>query len=234
MRFERCRATPEEQRMSLPGDDLVAQPMGVFTHAITIEAPPDAIWPWIIQMGSGRAGWYAYDHIDNGGIPSARRIISELQRVTAGDVLPWLPGATDGFIVQSVMPDQALILVVPRQPRSPDTAAAAGGISRAVLASWALALAPVNRGRTRLISRSRVAADFLAHPATDTTRKPLAAERLYDLLARLPRSLLLPIAGAGHYVMESRMLRGVKRRAEHAWRAGQPGAALTERKSLRP
>ena len=47
------------------------QPLGVITHAITIDAPPEAVWPWLVQLGSGRAGWYAYDHIDNGGRPSA-------------------------------------------------------------------------------------------------------------------------------------------------------------------
>jgi hypothetical protein len=60
---------------------------------------PESVWPWLVQMGSGRAGWYSYDWIDNDGHPSATEIIPEFQRIAPGDVLPSLPGATDSFIV---------------------------------------------------------------------------------------------------------------------------------------
>jgi hypothetical protein len=68
-------------------------------HAVTIAASPESVWPWLVQMGSGRAGWYSYDWIDNDGHPSATEIIPEFQRIAPGDVLPSLPGATDSFIV---------------------------------------------------------------------------------------------------------------------------------------
>ncbi|HEU5424649.1 MAG TPA: hypothetical protein VFU72_13985 [Nitrolancea sp.] len=234
MHFELCRASAAERRQTLPGDPLVPQPMGVITHAITIDAPPRAVWPWLVQMGSGRGGWYAFDHIDNGGAPSARHVIPELQQIQPGDLMPWLPGATDGFLVQGATPERALILVVPRQPRSMEIAEEPSAGSWNVLATWALALEPTADGRTRLISRSRVADDFLTKAPSRAPRRLLSTERIYDLLARLPHSLMLPAAGAGHYLMESRMLRGVKRRAEQAWRAAQPEAALIEREGAYP
>ncbi|HET9017587.1 MAG TPA: hypothetical protein VFN57_18445, partial [Thermomicrobiaceae bacterium] len=72
MAIELCRATDDERRRPLPGDALVPDPMGVITHAITINAPSEDVWPWLVQLGAGRAGWYAWDRIDNGGVASAR------------------------------------------------------------------------------------------------------------------------------------------------------------------
>src|SRR5262249_57479903 len=71
------RATPAEQAKALAGDDLIPQPIGTVNHAITIRRSPHEIWPWLAQMGSGRAGWYAYDFIDNGGRRTAPPILPE-------------------------------------------------------------------------------------------------------------------------------------------------------------
>jgi proline iminopeptidase len=57
-----------------------------WTHGITIRARPPEIWPWLVQMGCRRGGWYGYDGLDNGGAPSAGRIVPELQRVDVGDI----------------------------------------------------------------------------------------------------------------------------------------------------
>jgi len=81
MAFAACVATAFEQRRPLPVDAMVPDPLFTSTHAITIDAPPDQAWPWIAQMGAGRAGWYSWDAIDNGGTPSARRVVPELQPV---------------------------------------------------------------------------------------------------------------------------------------------------------
>ena len=64
-----------------------------FSVTPDIAAPPERVWPWRVQMGAGRAGWYSYDRIDNGGRPSADRIVPELQRLAVGDVMPAVPGA---------------------------------------------------------------------------------------------------------------------------------------------
>jgi hypothetical protein len=187
--------------------------MGVITHAITIDAPPERVWPWLVQMGSGRAGWYAYDRIDNGGTPSAQQIVPALQRVAVGDILPWLPGARDGFLVQEVIAARALVLVVPRVPT-------ARCVSIPPRASWAFVLESLATDRARLITRSRIADDWLTRGTASVTatasHNPRIIERVYTLLAKMPRPLLFVTAGAGHSVMESRMLRGIKHRAERS------------------
>jgi deazaflavin-dependent oxidoreductase (nitroreductase family) len=218
-----CQASDDERRRRLPGDELVTHPKWTITHAITANAPPEAVWPWIIQLGSGRAGWYAYDHIDNAGVPSARRIVPELQHLAVGDIMPWLPGAKDGFIVSEVIPERALVYVVPLQLGAERSAAASGAsLPVAVRTSVALILEPMDRGRTRLIARSRISEDWLASQgahATTAGKPKFFIERVYGLLAKMPWSLLMPVAGFGHYLMESRMLRGIKRRAEALPRA---------------
>ena len=78
------RPRSSERVRSLPGDELLPEAVGSFTHAITIRRPRREIWPWLIQMGAGRAGWYSYDFIDNGRQPSAKRIVPELQHLEVG------------------------------------------------------------------------------------------------------------------------------------------------------
>jgi hypothetical protein len=106
-------ASRSEQRRPMPGDRLVREPMFTVTHAITINAPPDRIWPWLAQMGSLRGGWYSYDSLDNGGRRSADHIVAEYQQIAPGDILPSLPGARDAFIVAAVVPPHDLVLTVP-------------------------------------------------------------------------------------------------------------------------
>ena len=81
-------ATPDEVTRGLPGDDLLASPDIVSTRAVTVEAPPSAIWPWLLQMGSGRGGAYTYDWIENLfglGMHSANEVLPEFQDVKVGD-----------------------------------------------------------------------------------------------------------------------------------------------------
>jgi hypothetical protein len=84
----RWGATAEEVGRPMPGDAI--QPKAIFdaTRAITIAASPEKIWPWLIQIGYRRAGWYGYDWVDNDGIPSSDKIEPELQSLKVGDTLP--------------------------------------------------------------------------------------------------------------------------------------------------
>ena len=84
----RWGATDEEVALEMPGDDRVKEPTFNVTRAITIHARPEEIWPWIIQIGFGRAGFYSYDLLDNLGKPSADLIIPELQHIEVGT---WIP-----------------------------------------------------------------------------------------------------------------------------------------------
>ncbi|MGB6335908.1 MAG: hypothetical protein WBG96_09905, partial [Thermoanaerobaculia bacterium] len=72
-------ATDEEIDRSMPGDDIVEGPIFDATRAVTIGASREEIWPWLVQMGYLRAGFYSWDQLDNDGIPSAERIMPELQ-----------------------------------------------------------------------------------------------------------------------------------------------------------
>src|SRR3954471_20201367 len=104
MALATCIATADERRRALPADVMVPDAIFTLTHAITIDAPPEQVWPWIAQMGAGRAGWYSWDAIDNGGALSATRVLSGLQTVVPGDLMPAVPGATDAFVVAVVAP----------------------------------------------------------------------------------------------------------------------------------
>jgi hypothetical protein len=116
------------------------------THAITVAAPPAAVWPWLVQMGAGsRAGWYSYDFIDNGRRPSATTIVEELQDVAAGMVFPAVPGATDGFILLAFDLQQSLVL---------------GWPGTAPVVTWAFKLENVCGSSTRLIVRVRAARGY--------------------------------------------------------------------------
>lgn len=94
-------ATPEEVSRLLPGDELVTRPTFNATRAITIDARPEQIWPWLVQVGLTRAGWYSYDILDNLGRTSAHQIIPKLQNLEVGDVVPMSPDGKQGMRVHA-------------------------------------------------------------------------------------------------------------------------------------
>lgn len=99
-----------EEERALPGDELLRDATGQMTLGRTMQATPEAIWPWLVQMGCRRGGFYAIDILDNGGAPSAREIHPELQHLAVGDVIPATPDGADGFEVLAIDPGRSLVL----------------------------------------------------------------------------------------------------------------------------
>ena len=118
----------------MPGDEIIPE-ANTTTRAITIRARPDDVWPWLIQIGYGRAGWYSYDWIDNDGRPSADRILPQYQDLEVGDQIVMVPGM--GPRVRAIEPNRWIL------SGDEDTG------------TWCLALSPTPEGATRLISRWR-------------------------------------------------------------------------------
>jgi len=134
-------ATDEEVRRSMPGDGINANPSFNGTRAVSVEAGPEHIWPWLVQMGYRRAGFYSYDRLDNDGIPSANRIISEYQSLKVGDRVPMAASAYAEVLEMD--PPHSMLWVF-------------RGKGQWESATWAWGLYEEDAGHTRLVSRLRV------------------------------------------------------------------------------
>lgn len=208
-------ATPEDITRPLPGDGLIPDSPRNSTMVITIRARASEIWPWIAQMGRGRAGWYAYDLLlDNAGEPSAEEIHPEWQDVKAGDLLP--SSERSWFEVVAAEPDRHLVLrgtfdwLLKTSYPSENGLPALGSDM-----TWAFVLQERSDGTTRLLTRVR------------GQGKP----------GWLFRAIGPFITDPGHVLMQRRQLHGIKRRAEaHAGRnsagGGAPGALAPAPASL--
>jgi hypothetical protein len=133
----RWGAMDEELARELPGDELVPEPSFNATRAITVRAAPEEIWPWLVQVGVNRAGWYSYDLLDNLGRKSVRRIVPELQQINVGDIMPMSPDGKYGIRVYSLDPPHSMIW---------------GTLGDT---TWAWLLEPRADGTTRLLTRVR-------------------------------------------------------------------------------
>jgi hypothetical protein len=207
--YERWGVDPEEAGRELPGDDIIPAPSGGETRGITIDAPPEAVWPWLVQMGYGRGGWYSYDRLDMRG-KSSDRIVPAWQSIKVGETIPAYPGG--GFEVADIQPNRALVLylddeIVERQRRLAEAAgeveptpaglAASGSVMGAMPSrfrtTWTFFLDSVDGNRTRLIERSLV-------DVPDG--------------GGLVSSAVMPLIGFGVFVMMRRQMLGLKERAE--------------------
>jgi hypothetical protein len=109
-RLVRWGASDDEVARTFPGGELIPDGTRAATMAVTIEAPPVEVWPWLIQMGWDRAGWYSWDRLDNGGRPSAQDVHAEWQNLAVGDHLSaWSPsGPMDAWEVAALEPTRFL------------------------------------------------------------------------------------------------------------------------------
>ncbi len=185
--YRRWGATSEEETRPLPGDELVPRPRLTTTRAITIHAPVQTVWSWLVQIGQGRGGFYSYESLEKligCKIDEADRIVPGLQRLQVGDLIELGPAGYPRFTVAAVDRMRSLVL------QSRDEQA---------MTVWIFVLETLDSGDTRLIVRDRT--DYVP-----TLRQFLAWRLLID-----------PI----HFVMERKMLLGLKQRAE----AGAGGRA---------
>jgi hypothetical protein len=139
----RWGATAAEVDRAMPGDELLRSEAPGTTRAITIEASAEKVFPWLLQIGYGRGGWYSYDWIDNDGRPSLTRIHPDLQRLSVGDRIEMTPGM--GPTVREINPGHHIL-------------------SAGEADTWCLLVEPAPGRRTRLISRWRQ--DWPKSPAT--------------------------------------------------------------------
>ena len=193
-------ATGEERRRPLPGDDIVEEVMTHHTRALTIDAPPEAVWPWLVQIGDRRGGFYSYDWVERAtgtvhyveGKHSATRIHPELQDVRVGDRVATASIGTSFQLVAPVNVAEA---------------------NRAlVIGSWAFVLQTIPEGRTRLLVRER---------DSGWIRRLIPAR--FGLLRAAGGAIDYAIGEPLHFVMTRKMLLGLKQRAEQT--GGQRASA---------
>jgi len=200
----------EEAVEPLPGDDQVPRPAFQSTRAITIDAPPESVWPWIVQMGIYRAGFYTHDRVERAmfharyveGKHSATRIHPELQDLKVGDLVPY--GGGVNATVAEIEPNRHLV------------------------AGEAFVLRPLPGNRTRLIVRCRGMGYISGAAQGAAADAPVLTKAVVFALHRVPGALLLArgidflVADPFHHYMEVGMLRGIKERAEGTYDGGQP------------
>ena len=194
-------ATTEETRERLPGDEILRDPGLVATRAITIEAPPEEVWRWVVQMGADRGGFYSYDRLENLAgcrLHSADTVVHNWQHLAPGDLVRLHPKVA--LAVTAVEPGRSFVLhAAPAMPGDP--AAAPYDFT------WSFVLRRHPHRATRLITRERFAYSHRWSPL-----------------------LVEPIAVASS-LMSQKMLRGIRDRAERGGAvAGSPLSARSPRR----
>jgi hypothetical protein len=199
--YNRWGATPAEVAGVMPGDDLVPHPKMSSTRAVSIAAAPAEVWAWLVQIGQDRGGFYSYDALENLArcdIHSASRIIPRLQRLRPGDLIRLAPGRAPCFRVATAEPSRVLVLAAADPVTQVVQPVAASPDELA--STWQWLLLPVDSGRsTRLVARQRYS-------------YPRGQSVMWHLVE--------PVS----FVMERRMLHGIKARAETHARADLAGS----------
>jgi hypothetical protein len=182
----RWGATEAETHEPLTGDEVISRPDIEATHAVTIEAPVAAVWPWLVQVGQDKGGFYSYAWLENlvgCGLRNADRILSEYQSLEVGDVVRLHPKAPQ-LPVLVVEPYRAIVLG--------GSGEESGAPASPTVGTWGCFLKEIDSRTTRLLMRVR------------WRRSPGLLSWAYNYL------LLEP----AHFVMERKMMLGIKARAE--------------------
>lgn len=194
----RWGATDGEVEARMPGDEIIQDPDAVTTRAITIKAPVDEVWPWITQLGQGRGGYYSYDWLENLlglEIHSADHLLPPEAHLEQGDIVSASAKTPDeGFWVQAIEPEDHMVLrmtIVPGRPLKDYPITIDDRVDDWMDSTWSFHVQPIDAHMTRLIVRLR-------------------ADGQGTLQELIGRALIEP----AHFVMERRMLKGIKKRAE--------------------
>jgi hypothetical protein len=166
-------ATMAETTGSLPGDAFLPRAHYRSTRAITIDAPPDQVWPWLVQVGCLHGGFYSNDLLDNLGRPSAAAIVPAFQHLEVGQLVPMSPSAAPSertaFKVHSFQVNEWLLW------NKPDS-------------TWAWQLTPTPTGGTRLVTRIRAVYDW-QRPANGVTAMILMEFGDFAMLRKMLRGI---------------------------------------------
>jgi hypothetical protein len=188
----------------MPGDDIVSRARFNATRAITINVAPERVWPWIAQLGYGRAGFYTYDLVDNAGERSADRVIEEYQHIKVGDLIPMFHdshGLAVAYKIDSLQRNKSMVWVhKPHEDEAPDS-------------TWSWQLVKLPGGGTRLVTRMKQ--DY-------RWESPKLA--VFNVI----------LMEFGDFAMERRMLRGIKGRAERLARGASGDDAARPPDPARP
>jgi hypothetical protein len=244
--FRRWGIDPADATKVLPGDDLVPMAEAIDTRTIEIDAPPAKVWPWLVQMGFGRGGWYSYDQLDMTH-PSLDHIDPELQTLAVGDIVATYPGG--GFEVKVFDPDRALVLYADRASMvaRADAAAAAALAEPATPRTSTTETStademPANLKATGAAFDVAVPGDFSAswafvlEPTTDERTRLI--ERFRAAIEPAEGQKPVPpvaktMLGFGVFVMTRRQMLGIKDRAEGKPESGVLAGAM-RRRTQRP
>jgi hypothetical protein len=191
-RMLRWGATRDEVRGPFPGAEIIPGGKRIGTMAVTLDAPPSQVWPWLAQMGCGRAGWYSWDRLDNAGRPSARLLHPEWQSISIGERIASDPEGKHWFEVAAIEPERFLGLraAIALDGRQFDST---GPRPRSFADTlWAFQLKELPGGRTRLIVSGYSAG------------RPRLLNALVGLLFWEP----------AHWIMQTRQFANLKWRAE--------------------
>ncbi len=196
-RRRRWGATEDEVQRVWPGDDLVPQLKGEYMHAITINASAANIWPWLVQIGQGRGGFYSYEFLENligCKMCNANEIIPELQILKVGDSIPMHPTMGSPYKVATINPVHSLVLLIREDTKTGKTFELSDKLPETYQnMSWLFFIEEHDDGTTRLISRSR-----------------------NDWNQSLGNTLFFGIFGPITLEMDRKMLLGIKKRVEIA------------------
>ena len=149
-RFNRTTATSREHLLALPGDEMIRHAADSLTHAITVRCNRRELWPWLIQMGADRAGWYSYDVLDNGGRHSAEQICRDFSTRLSAPCFRLCPDAATGFCYW-------------KTSRATGWCLAGRAADGELIVTWAFMLHEIDDNTTRLIVRARASDDYRFH-----------------------------------------------------------------------